>query len=377
MYEICLVGEIDPKYEEKLLNTIARLLEPQQLELGKEILVSKGIGAFRNDPQSINAIVFFGSKEKSEKPDQIPLSTGVPIITIVSQYENLLNEIPEYLQHINAISFANLSVERVATCILEKLDLLPSQRVVFLSYRRDESREIALQLYDSLLSRQYEVFLDTHSVPLGSDFQDVLWHKLCCSDVLIMLDTTNYFNSRWSSAEFGRALSKNIPVLRVGWPGVLPSNRVATTSSHVLNLEEFDDRSLLKQECLNRICDHVEVLRCQGIGLRRTLFQSHLRLAITSVMGEIEKVNDGESLVAKLPNGDSVNIIQTLTVPDATTFNNAEEKFPNSRIAVVYDHIGVMSSWIRHLNWLGGHIRTVRWIKKDELAWKLAAWEVE
>jgi TIR domain len=68
-------------------------------------------------------------------------------------------------------------------------------------------------------ARLFDVFLDTHGIAPAEDFQTMLWHRLCDSDVLVMLDTPNYFGSRWTSAEFGRALAKGIAVLRVGWPG--------------------------------------------------------------------------------------------------------------------------------------------------------------
>jgi len=41
---------------------------------------------------------------------------------------------------------------------------LPAQRRVFVSYRRNESRDAAVQLFEELSARQFDVFLDTHSV---------------------------------------------------------------------------------------------------------------------------------------------------------------------------------------------------------------------
>jgi hypothetical protein len=100
--------------------------------------------------------------------------------------------------------------------LLECVGLLPRQRRVFVSYRRDEARQAALQMFDALSSRHFYVFLDTHGITPAEDFQAMLWHRLCDSDVLLMLDTPNYFEGRWTSAEFGRALAKGISVLRIG-----------------------------------------------------------------------------------------------------------------------------------------------------------------
>ena len=99
------------------------------------------------------------------------------------------------------------------------------KRQVFLSYKRDESAAAAVQLFAELSARQYEVFLDTHSIAAGVDFQESLWHSLCDVDVLLMLDSPNYFASRWTAAEYGRALAKGIGVLRVEWPCLLYTSR--------------------------------------------------------------------------------------------------------------------------------------------------------
>ena len=86
--------------------------------------------------------------------------------------------------------------------------------------------------FNSLSARVFDVFLDTHAIAPGEDFQAVLWHRLCDSDVLIMLDTAGYFEKRWTKAEYGRALAKGISVLRVGWP-VINRSRYAGTSSRM------------------------------------------------------------------------------------------------------------------------------------------------
>src|SRR3546814_7633077 len=64
-------------------------------------------------------------------------------------------------------------------------------------------------------SRGFDVFLDTHDIRPGDPFQDVLWHRLVDSDVMVMLDTPTYFDSRWTRQEIGRARAKEIQVLSV------------------------------------------------------------------------------------------------------------------------------------------------------------------
>ncbi|HFQ4887586.1 TPA: toll/interleukin-1 receptor domain-containing protein, partial [Vibrio vulnificus] len=123
-----------------------------------------------------------------------------PIIPVVQNLEQFSNCIPEFLQPTNGycLNGQDPEMKELATLMMECVGLLRRQRRVFVSYRRTESRDAALQMHDLLIEKGFDVFLDTHDIRPGEPFQDVLWHKLCDSDVLIMLDTPTYFESRWT-----------------------------------------------------------------------------------------------------------------------------------------------------------------------------------
>jgi hypothetical protein len=104
-----------------------------------------------------------------------------------------------------AFGTAGPKLEALAAALLECVGLLRPQRRVFISYRRVESANAALQLHEALGSRGFDVFLDTYDVRPAEDFQAIVWHRLCDSDVMVMLDTPGYFGSRWTAAEIGRA----------------------------------------------------------------------------------------------------------------------------------------------------------------------------
>src|SRR3546814_19332699 len=97
----------------------------------------------------------------------------------------------------------------LASTMLECVGLLRRQRRVFVSYRRVESRAAALQLHDLLASRGFDVFFDTHDIRPGDPFQDVLWHRLVDSAVMVMLEKPTYFDSLWTRQTIGRTRCKN------------------------------------------------------------------------------------------------------------------------------------------------------------------------
>jgi len=64
-------------------------------------------------------------------------------------------------------------INSVVNHILEGFDLLRRKRRIFISYKRSETTVIAWQLYQYFESRNFDVFLDTHTVTRGYEFQKI------------------------------------------------------------------------------------------------------------------------------------------------------------------------------------------------------------
>ncbi|OWU64392.1 MAG: hypothetical protein CBB60_010105 [Armatimonadetes bacterium Cent15-Ar3] len=219
------------------------------------------------------------------------------------------------------------------------------------------------------------MFLDTHGVAPGEVFQDVLWHRLCDCDVLIMLDTHSYFESRWTAAEFGRALAKGICVLRVGWPGVSASARAKTATNIELEQADFDDTDLLVQEAITRLANQLERARSLGHAVRSVNMYSKIENSTKQIGGTVSSAGLGNSVEIALPGGSELLLVPAIGVPSAGTLQSAEALGDGTSVAVVYDQVGLLPTWQTHLEWLGTRIQTVKWIKASEIAWQLANWE--
>jgi len=303
------------------------------------------------------------------------LRKGVPILPVVSTLDKFVAETPAALRHLNGVGYDSDGPARVSTALLECLSLLPRQRRVFVSYRRNEARDAALQLFDELSARLFDVFLDTHGIPPGEDFQEMLWHRLCDSDVLLMLDTTSYFDSRWTDAEFGRALAKGISVLRIGWPGVNPSARLGTASRLDLIDNDFDAATAkFKPETIDRICDRLEKVRCFSQAVRNLNLVSTIREAVRTIGGTVTGVGLHRAVYLHLPRDVDVVVYPAVGVPTSVNLNDAADHAQTDHVGVVYDHKGLHHTWLKHLGWLGDNIKIVRWIKSSEAAWDLADW---
>ncbi len=379
LYQFIVLG--DPSIEQvaELEEFISQALESFELRIDREVEWLVNPQALKLKQQQATAAVFFGGENllADDLHLQTLLDRNIPILPVVSDITQVHVEIPPVLRLLNCLSYQAGGFARVATALLECVGLLPRQRRVFLSYRRDESRQAALQLFDELSARLFDVFLDTHGVAPSEDFQATLWHRLCDADVLLMLDTPNYFASRWTSAEFSRALAKGIQILRIGWAGVEPS-KLTTTASYInLAADDLDlNTGKLTDRSISEICLQLETVRSRSHAVRNLNLVSNIRSDVEKIGGSVTGVGINKSIHIRLLNGHNLVVYPMVGVPTATTLHNAMKSSPNSSIAVVFDYVGLHRDCLEHLDWLGIHIRSTRLVKVNELAWHFADWEV-
>lgn len=375
LYQLAILGAPTDAQVSELEQIISRVVSMFDLQLGDEVGWEICPAAFNPDQQRSSAAVFFGGDDPALANVANLLERGIPLLPVVSNLSQVSSEIPDILRPINCLAYEG---DRVATALLECVGLLPRQRRVFISYRRDEAREAASQLFDAVSARLFDVFLDTHGIPPAEDFQTMLWHRLCDSDVLLMLDTPNYFESRWTSAEFGRALAKGISVLRVGWPDATPSVRTATASRAELLPEEVDmSTGRLAESAVERICLQLEEVRSQSQAVRFVNLVSNLRNEVQTIGGQLVGVGANKAVYVSLPDGQNLVAYPTVGVPTSSTLHDASLNSPDRSVAVVYDHVGLHPQWLQHLDWLGKYIHAARWVKVSEAGWQFADWRPE
>jgi len=377
LYEIALMGEPSDEVVAEIKILLKECLELFELTVGVEVGLTVGGSGFNPSQERGAAVAFFGAVGASDAGISQLLSRGVSVIPVASNFEQVAIEIPESLRKLNCLSYQTNGALRIVTALLEYIGLLPRQRRVFLSYRRNESREAALQLFDQLSARNFEVFLDTHGIGPAVNFQAALWHQLCDSDVLVMLDTPGYFESRWTEAELGRALVKGIMVLRIGWPDVEASKRLDTAKKIELQSGDVDPvTGRLINVVITEICNQVESLRSQSYAVRNLNLFSKVNLAVEEAQGEITGGVPHQNISATLPRTGEVVIFPTVGIPTSLVLNNAENQAPGEVVAVVYDEIGIHKDSLNHISWLNEKVGNPCYIKVHRAAWDFSDWEV-
>jgi hypothetical protein len=386
-YQIGILGSPQDSPRTALLHSIQQMVKPFSLSIGDGLDVLDSAGCLTREAKSAFAAVYFGGAYPD--PDTIEalsslIRQNAPIIPVVDDLSAFSTVVPPLLRDANgmALRTAGPNLEALAAALLECVGLLPRQRRVFISYRRRESANAALQLHEALGSRGFDVFLDTYDVRPADDFQAIVWHRLCDSDVMVMLDTPGYFDSRWTAAEIGRALAKKIAVLGVIWPDHEPKRLSQLRKPFPLqngHLQGPDGP--LTSAAVERILIDVELLRSESLALRHAAIAGALRSAVEEIGGRVVAIGAHRDMKILLADGRTIYAFPVVGVPTAEHFFDAAEHFellgfstiPSGPI-LVYDHVGLHDRWQKHLNWLHENLSVVRALQITQAAWQLADW---
>jgi hypothetical protein len=315
--------------------------------------------------------IFFGYDGATDAAHPILddlLKDSVVILPVVQNLTGATALIPEKLQQINCLesSPANPKIDRIVTVMFENFRLLRSERRLFISYRRVESQSIAIQLYEALDALGFDVFLDTHGVPPAIDFQSVLWHRLADSDVVVLLDTPKFRESRWTTQELTTANATSLQILHLLWPGVDADPHSAFSIFHQLKAADFVSDTQIgidarfQQAIIDLVGRRVEALRAHAMAARyRYLVDNFCDLAKS--VGQQTAVQSSRFVALELTNKRRIAVVPAIGVPNAARYEqiekaifNAKEKY--EKIWLLYDERGILQGWLEHVEWLNKHL---------------------
>jgi hypothetical protein len=271
-------------------------------------------------------------------------------------------------------------LESIAGLVLEALSLLRKSRRLFISYRRVESREIALQLYTLFDERGFDVFLDTHGVPAAELFQEVLWHRLADSDVVVLLDTPEFLESQWTTEELAKASAMGIGILQLIWPRTKRARTTDLALPHYLTPLDFvpagstGSQARLAFVTEQKVATEVESLRARCLQARyQALVRSFCEAARQA--GVEAKVQPERFILTQKGAGDRVAVIPAIGVPTALQVQEIADLFDPAkrkdvaRSWLLYDHVGIRDRWIAHLRWLDSYLPVKTFRASESAKW--------
>jgi hypothetical protein len=382
LYELLILGSPSDDQRSRLCERFVGVAADFGLTIGIELAIRSATDAHQRDPKAATTAVYFGGDLTADLGIVAELAAEkVPIIPALSEGEQFGQNIPPLLKEFNGyfIPPGDHELHGLAAALLECVGLLSRQRRVFISYRRDAATKVALQLHEQLSARGFDVFLDTHDIRPGDPFQDLLWHRLVDCDVVIMLDTANYFESKWTVQEFGRALAKGIHILRLVWPGHTPSRHLSVGDTIVLDDASFTKKKRLTSAFADQVALNTEAVRSRSVATRHMSIAGRLQSEITRIGGTFDGIGAHRSMALSLPSGRRVWAYPAVGIPTAELLNDVHSKATEAKQdgspILVYDHVGIRDVWRAHLQWLDEQIEAVRALKVMDAGWELVQWD--
>ena len=328
--------------------------------------------------------VFFGysdiEKENHKDFETLKKESAV-IIPCVEDLEDFPQLSPSGIAHINGIELRpdGSNIDALASLILENFRLLREERRLFISYKRSESQAVAIQLYEALDSLGFDVFLDTRSVRPSLDFQETLWHRMADSDVVILLDTPKFRESKWTQMELANANATSLQILHLLWPGIDEDKESAMSNFKSLSDTDFNSPVLVgasanfTKELILEIGESVESLRARALAARHQNLVDNFCDQMRAI-NIIPTVQAERYISLRTSAGNSIAVVPAIGVPGANHFQEIEETIEGidkfEKIWLLYDESGIRNRWLSHINWLNLHLplKAVRVSNAEEYA---------
>ena len=228
--------------------------------------------------------------------------------------------LPEVVRPLNAHVWDG-SEDSVVRVVLRLLGLIEQERRLFISYRRQETSALALQLRTRLSERGYDVFLDRFSVPPAADFQRRISIELSDKAFVLLLESPAAVGSQWVQYEVAFALSHSIALLALSLPETRREDQfpeVDEAFRHRLyegDLSGAGEDRVVTDVALARVLGDIEDRYARQLRLRRTEMLGSVAHWLDQARVGFVATEDEWSLAADWPNAEGTVFCVTPRAP--------------------------------------------------------------
>lgn len=300
------------------------------------------------------------------------LDKGITVLPVINGSDRFRSNVPESLHPVNAMRLNSGDPEDrlapVLNFILQEFHLLRHHRKVFISYCREEALVQAMHLYGTLSAHGFDVFLDTHDIGKGVNFQETLEHQLMDADMMVALHTDKYMSRKWVQRELEEAGVLQIGVIEMY---CIEQEKGHGTGKIAANLAH--SIVVAKEEIL---CParYEKVEEDIALAVERYLARS-LRTRISNLMSpfihwlkkenQAYTVHPSHVIYTEKADG-NILFIPAVGIPDAKAMDEARQwmqKYLHDagqknevKVCLVYDNLYMKKKWFEHLQWLDNYL---------------------
>jgi len=184
------------------------------------------------------------------RPDPVR-NRVIPVLPEGASPETVL---PSPLDRIGVLFDDANTIKEKAPEVMTALRISALDERVFLSYARNDTQEIATQLFERLSHEGFDVYLDTASGTPGRPFPDEIRENLAQKAVVLLLELPKVMNSQWTKAEIAYATKQSLGLMALhtgvsGTPYFVQVHRRKSVSR--IDLENYGGGSPLKRARLS------------------------------------------------------------------------------------------------------------------------------
>lgn len=283
------------------------------------------------------------------------------ILPIVKDIKAFGNVTPKDLATINALEFSNISeISRLKNFVLSYFGNLDGNKKIFISYKRDDTSGLAMQLFDALSKAGYIPFLDSYSIDSGKPFQEYLKHELSDSEIMLYLNSPNFHISPYTREELNVASELNVGIVQLKFNQCAIRNEVEL--SFVVEMgdclgkdDKYDEKKIYD------IIKAVDSYRALAFEQRRKSLIQELMVR-GDVKGFVYDASgyyisaDNRSLIHPLPR-----------IPKTIDFQYDEVSNAGKNCSIVYNGMYCRTDIRTHIQWLNTKSQTTKCVDISKL----------
>ena len=203
---------------------LTEAIEQELNRLGVHRTLSVNIADAPLDGEPTVGIYFGGSPIVNNSQMTTLLSQSLAasraVIPVVDNLATYSSDVPDCLRPINGFAWSGQdSAERLARKVLEELGIEDRQRRAFISHRREDGLAAAEQLHEGLSQNGFHPFIDRFHITPGRNVQAEIADQLEDCALLLLIETPSAHGSEWVFDEVDYALSHQLGIHIVSWPG--------------------------------------------------------------------------------------------------------------------------------------------------------------
>lgn len=205
-----------------------------------------------------------------------------PFYSIMPVYPIGETFLPQELSHLQITSW-RASIEEVAPALFAAAGLTSENFRVFISYKQDDTRELADQLFDALSHLQFDVFLDRFRIPPAANFQARLRQELADKAMVVLLESARASSSDWIRFEVGYARKNRLGLVAVNLPGAPPVRGVREHMRVRIVAKDILPNGTLERQELDGVCARLQREHQRSIVRRRYFLRQSFAKALLHV----------------------------------------------------------------------------------------------